>query len=199
MELEAYTIVDGVVLLILIISAVLAFSRGLVREVMSIVGWLIAAVVAFIFAPQLYPVVSEIPYLKDILNGNCVYGVLAAFAIIFAGVLIIVSIFTPLFSGLVANSALGPMDRGLGFLFGIARGVVLVAVALTVYLIITDGGAGIEQVETSKSKELLADFATSIRANVLGAETEAGVVSDSQALIWVQNKFEELMTTCSNG
>ena len=117
MELDGYTIVDGVSLLIVVISALLAFSRGLIREVMSIVGWVVAAVAAFTFAPELGPLVAEVPVVSDLIGGSCQLQTLAAFAAVFAIALVIVSIFTPLFSGLVANSALGPMDQGLGFLF----------------------------------------------------------------------------------
>jgi membrane protein required for colicin V production len=45
----------------------------------------------------------------------------------------VVALFTPLFSSLIRNSALGGIDQGLGFFFGVLRGIVLVAVALLVY------------------------------------------------------------------
>jgi len=121
MELDNFTIVDGAVAIIIVISALLAFSRGLVREVMSILGWVVAAFVAFTFAPQVEPLVLEIPILKDLIGTSCELSILVAFAAVFGVALIIVSIFTPLLSGMVANSALGPMDQGLGFLFGVAR------------------------------------------------------------------------------
>lgn len=200
MELESFTVVDGVVALIILISAILAFSRGFVREFMSIVGWLLAAVVAFIFAPQVEPIVSEIPYLKDVIGGNCQFAVLASFAAVFVVVLIVVSIFTPLFSGLVANSALGPMDRGLGFLFGIARGVVLIAVALIVYDIAigepsSDNveGFGIAQVENSQTKVVLGDLKDNIENTVLGSENSA---SDSQVIVWIKEKYQQLTGSC---
>ena len=195
MELESFTIVDGVVALILVISAILAFSRGFVREVMSILGWLIAAVAAFVFAPQVRPIVEEIPYLKDLIGSNCDFAILASFAAVFAGVLIVVSIFTPLFSGLIANSALGPMDRGLGFLFGIARGVVLVAIALIVYDIAIGGGEGFAEVENSQSKVVLADIKTTIQEGVLG--TDGTGASDSQIVSWIIDKYNVLTQSCS--
>jgi membrane protein required for colicin V production len=49
--MEGFTIFDGAVAGVILISAVLAFSRGFVREAMSIVAWIAAAVVAFWFAP----------------------------------------------------------------------------------------------------------------------------------------------------
>ena len=50
--MENFTVVDGGAALIILLSAILAYSRGLVRELMSIVGWIGAAILAFIFAPS---------------------------------------------------------------------------------------------------------------------------------------------------
>lgn len=186
MELQDFTVVDGAVAVIVLMSALLAFSRGFVREVMSILGWVVAAFAAFTFAPQVEPMVREIPILKDLIGGSCELSILAAFAAVFAVALVIVSIFTPLFSGMVANSALGPMDQGLGFLFGVARGVLLVAVALIVYDIAIGNGTGIEQVENSQSKVLLADFQTALQDQI--PEDAPG---------WVASQYEKLTGSCA--
>lgn len=50
--MEGFTIIDGVVALIVVLSGLLAYSRGFMREVLAIAGWVAAAVLAFIFAPQ---------------------------------------------------------------------------------------------------------------------------------------------------
>ena len=61
--MENLTIVDGGAALIIIISAILAFSRGLVRELMAILGWIGAAIAAYYFAPGVQPLVKELPVL----------------------------------------------------------------------------------------------------------------------------------------
>jgi len=66
--LDSFTLVDGGSAAILLISAILAYSRGLVREVLSIAGWVAAAVSAFIFAPSVEPLVREIPIISDIVG-----------------------------------------------------------------------------------------------------------------------------------
>jgi len=131
LDMEDYTIVDAVVAVVILISAFLAFSRGFVRETLSILGWVAAAVAGYIFAPKVEPMIREIPVLSDILGGSCQLSILAAFAAVFAVALVVVSIFTPLFSGLIQKSALGPLDQGLGFLFGFARGLLLAVVKNT--------------------------------------------------------------------
>ena len=58
-----FNIVDGVILAIVIVSSLLAYSRGLVRELMSIAAWIIAAFLAYFLAPEVLPFVQEIPIL----------------------------------------------------------------------------------------------------------------------------------------
>lgn len=155
--MEDFTLFDGGVAAILFISAVLAYSRGFVREILSIAGWIAAGVVAFYFSPQAVPLVQEIPVLNDLIGDNCELGILAAFAGVFAIALVVIALFTPLISGAVQNSPLGGLDGGLGFLFGIARGALLVIVALIAYDFFIAGGEGFPVVEDSKTRVILAE------------------------------------------
>ena len=59
--MEGFTIIDGIVAVIIVLSALLAYSRGLVRETLAIAGWVAAAILGFIFAPQVEPLVKEVP------------------------------------------------------------------------------------------------------------------------------------------
>jgi membrane protein required for colicin V production len=69
--MEGFTLVDGVVLAIVVLSAVLAYARGLMREFLSIAGWIGAALVGFIFAPSVEPLVSAIPGLDKGIGTSC--------------------------------------------------------------------------------------------------------------------------------
>ena len=183
--MESFTLIDGIVAVVVILSAVLAYSRGLVREVLAIAGWVVAAIVAFIFAPRAEPLVREIPILSDFLGGSCELSIIAAFAGVFAIALIVMSIFTPLFAGAVQRSALGGVDQGLGFLFGALRGGVLIAVAILVYDRVA-GAEGIAMVETSQTKALFGQVAERLTGGL-----------DDQALIgWVTDQYEALISTC---
>ena len=182
--MEGFTLVDAVVAAIIIISAILAYSRGLVREIMSIVGWIAAAIVAFIFAPTVEPLVREIPVVGDFLQDSCELSIIAAFAIVFAVALILVSIFTPLLSSTVQSSALGSVDQGLGFLFGVARGVLLVAVAFLVYDRVVTGEA-IAAVDDSRTASVFA------RSQDRLDET---IPEDAPG--WVVARYEQLVGAC---
>ncbi|UWQ97066.1 CvpA family protein [Rhodobacteraceae bacterium M385] len=163
--MDGFTIFDGVVGGVIVISAILAYARGFIREVMSIAGWVAAAVVAFIFAPNALPLISEIPVLGDFIGESRELGILAAFAIVFVVALVVVSIFTPLFSTVVQRSALGGLDAGLGFLFGVARGVLLVVVALIAYDRIV-GDEPIPAISESRSAAVFANMQSKIEAQI---------------------------------
>ena len=63
--MDAFTLVDAGVAVIIIVSGILAYSRGFVRETLAIVGWIVAAILAFMLAPAAQPLISEIPYLGN--------------------------------------------------------------------------------------------------------------------------------------
>ena len=159
--MEGFTIVDAVVAVIVLLSAILAYSRGFVREVMAIVGWVVAAVLAFMFAAKAEPLIKQIPILDKYLGDSCELSIIAAFAVVFAVALIVMSIFTPLFSSAVQRSALGGLDQGLGFLFGVARGLLLVAVAFIVYDRVLVNSS-VPVVDKSRSIEVFASVQKSI-------------------------------------
>ncbi len=179
--MDQFTLVDGIVAFVIFVSAALAYSRGLVREILSIAGWVIAALVAFTFAPQAEPLVREIPYLGDFIT-SCQLGIIASFAAVFAVALIVTSIFTPIFSGLVQKSAIGGLDQGLGFAFGAIRGIVLVLVALVIYDYI---GTTEEMVEKSKTKELLT-----------ASKERMQTMIPTEAPQWIVDRYEELTGSC---
>ena len=110
--MDGFTLVDGIVAAVIILSAILAYSRGFVRESLAILGWIGAAVLAFIFAPAVRPLIAQIPYLNSLIADNCELGTIAGFAVVFALALVLFSILTPLFSSVVQRSALGGVDQG---------------------------------------------------------------------------------------
>lgn len=182
---EGFTIIDGGSLFILAVSALLAYSRGFVREVLSIIGWVAAAIAAFIFAPDVEPLIREIPFVADLVGDACDLSMIAAFGLVFVGALIVVSIFTPLISGAIQNSALGPLDQGLGFLFGLARGALLIIVALIVYDRLIAGGQGIPMVEDSKTVAVFNDAKQRISEKL--PEDASG---------WISERYERLIGKC---
>jgi membrane protein required for colicin V production len=183
--MEGFTIVDGIVALVIVLSAVLAYSRGFVRELMSIAGWVAAAILGFLFAESVQPLVLEIPYVGEFLQGSCELTTIAAFGAVFVVALIVASIFTPLFSSAIQNSAVGGVDQGLGFIFGVARGVLLVAVAFIVYDRVVVGDA-VAAVDNSRTAAIFA------RAQ---DDLDAQIPEDAPG--WIASRYEELVSSCT--
>ena len=95
--MDGFTIIDGIVAAVIILSAILAYARGFVRESLAILGWIGAAVLAFLFAATARPLIAQVPVLDQFLE-SCELATIAAFAVVFALALVLFSIITPLFS-----------------------------------------------------------------------------------------------------
>jgi membrane protein required for colicin V production len=117
------TVLDFIVIAVVLISATLAMVRGFVREVLSVASWLAAVAAAYFFYQPVVPLIR--PYIES----ATVASIVAA-ALIFFFALIIASYITTKISDFVIDSRVGAIDRGMGFVFGAARGVLLVIIAL---------------------------------------------------------------------
>ena len=122
MEGLPVSIVDIAVGLVLLISAALAFFRGLVHELLAVVSWIGAAFATLYGYPYVQPITAQ--YITVQLLADVTAGV-----VIFVVTLIALSLLTRLIARRVQESSLGALDRSLGLAFGVARGAVLVAAA----------------------------------------------------------------------
>ena len=129
--------------------------------------------------------VREIPVVGEFVAESCELSMIGGFAIVFAISLIVVSLFTPLFSSIVQRSAAGGVDQGLGFLFGVARGILLVALALFVYDTVMTGQE-YTIVDESRSAVVFGRFTTQIEDQ-----------NPEDALSWVTSQYETLVGKCA--
>ncbi|QJP13323.1 CvpA family protein [Starkeya sp. ORNL1] len=116
------TLLDIILLAVMLVSGLLAMVRGFMREIFAIASWVIAAVVT------LYAYPHALPYAKQYISQDTL-----AMAVSIGGVflltLLIVSIITVRISDAILDSRIGALDRTLGFLFGLARGFLIMVVA----------------------------------------------------------------------
>ena len=161
------TILDGIVIGVALFSAVLAMVRGFSREVLSVASWVGAAAAAYF----LYPVL--LPYAKDYTTSDTVAMVGSAGAV-FLVALIVISFITMRIADFIIDSRIGALDRTLGFLFGAARGVLLVVVAMLFFNWLVAPQQQPSWVTTAKSKPLLDN---------LGARLIALLPEDADATI----------------
>jgi membrane protein required for colicin V production len=136
-------------IVIMLISGLLAMVRGFMREVLSIIAWALAAVTT------LYAYAKLLPLAKQYFNNDIV----AAAAVVggtFLLTLLVVSVLTVRLSDMVLDSRVGALDRTLGFLFGLGRGLLIVVVAFQFFTWLVPDRSQPEWVRSAKSRVVLA-------------------------------------------
>lgn len=115
------TAIDIIALVIIGISVVYGVFRGLVREVLALIAWVAAFLVASLFAPSAVNLLPRTMASEEIL-------LLVSFVVVFIVTLVGFSVAAVLASKLVKVVGLGPADRVVGGVFGLARGLLLVMI-----------------------------------------------------------------------
>ncbi|MFO7553209.1 MAG: CvpA family protein [Haliea sp.] len=119
--LDAFTWVDWVVVAIVALSTLLSLLRGFTREALSLLGWIAAFVIAYVFAGELASRMTG-------LVSNITARYIAAWLLLLVGVLLVTGLLSMLMAQMVRATGLGTLDRLLGTIFGFARGVIIVLV-----------------------------------------------------------------------
>lgn len=115
---------DYIVLAILVVSGFLGLLRGLVKEVLSLIAYLAAFLAAIWWAPRVS--VWLTPYIVNDLLRTAV-----AYAVVFVIVLLLVGLVNVTLGTLIKKTGLTPADHGLGSLFGVLRGVLIILVLVS--------------------------------------------------------------------
>jgi len=145
------TILDFVLAAVMLISGFLAMLRGLTRELLSIAAWIAAAAAAgvtyFFYQEEIKQLAPE--GLPDI----AVIG--GAAALVFLIVLIVVSLLTIKIGDWVLDSSIGALDRTLGLLFGLARGMILVGIIFWFFIKFTDDKSRPDFIDNAYSRDAI--------------------------------------------
>jgi membrane protein required for colicin V production len=136
---------DLAIVAVVVLSALLAFARGIVRSLIGLVAWVAGFVVALVFAPTVAALFAS--------NDYSVLAYAVAFVAIFVVVLVVGALIAWPLRTVIHKAGLGFVDRGLGFAFGIARGLV-VALAF----VVLGGLAGWSQRDWWQNSVLVAPF-----------------------------------------
>src|SRR5499425_494236 len=142
------TILDLILLGVMLISGLLAMVRGFMREILSIAAWGTAALTT------LYSFSKLLPTAKTYFSNDTVAAVVVV-AGVFVGTLIVVSIITVRISDMILDSRIGALDRTLGFLFGLARGLLIVVVAFLFFSWLVPEKQRPDWVQQAKSRAVL--------------------------------------------
>lgn len=193
---------DIVVLAILTISALIAFLRGVIRETLTILGMVGGLAAAFYGGPILLPHMKNWLGVKEGVEPEKLLGVLPydilasilAYGLVFIVVVIILSVLSHMIAETARNIGLGPVDRTLGVIFGIARGILLLGIIYLPFHVL----AGEEQKEQwfAGSKTYFYIEQTSIAlANLLPESTMEKFKEDAKTVqegVETQEKLKQI-------
>lgn len=142
------TLLDILLLVVMLISGLLAMIRGFMREILSIGAWGIAALATLYSFSRVLPMAKQYFSSDLVASGVTIGGV-------FVLTLLIVSIITVRISDMILDSRVGALDRTLGFLFGLGRGLIIVVVAFLFFAWLVPDRSQPEWVRGAKSKVVL--------------------------------------------
>lgn len=193
-------IADIAIAVVLVASGALAYFRGLVKEVLTVAGWIGAALATWYGFPLLRPAFGSF------IESNKVVDIVSA-AVIFVITLVALTILSHILSARIKGSTLGHLNRALGFVFGVLRGVVLVALIYIGATVFWDEDDFPDQIADAKSlplvkgtSEFLAaflpagalpgdDIQKNVEGIVEGAEEQMGKIIDE---VEIEEKLQQL-------
>ena len=114
-------ILDIILFLGILISLIIGYSRGFVKEALSIINWLLAAWLAFKYYSDLKTI--TLSFIETNIIADAI-----SFGILFLFSIIILTILSNLISKNIKNSLLAPLDRIMGMIFGVIRAIILIIV-----------------------------------------------------------------------
>lgn len=158
-------IIDIIVGAVIVISAIISFLRGLIRETLTIAGVIGGFFAAVYLGPQLAPTFNKwlgvaensehVEKLFDMVPMNIVADV-CAYAAVFIVVVIIISLISHFTAGAAKAMGLGPIDRTLGVIFGIGRAILLLALLYMPFHLLMDQSSKDEYFSQSKTYPIIA-------------------------------------------
>jgi len=180
---------DFISLGIIVASMLVSLNRGLVRETMSVIGWVFATFAAYFAAPLLNPYLANIGYIGPLLQSSCELSMVLSFTICFAFSLLIWSMLTTFIATLMKLPILSALDRYLGLVFGAMRGFILVSIMLIINQSVMPAGTVYDSISGSQSAEVFENLSSALAERVPDL---------SEPPKWILNSYSNLMSTCDH-
>ena len=159
---------DVAVIIIILLSAVLAFLRGFIKETMVLAGWVAATAITIYAYPFALEIAGDMFKASKVVNISVLIGV-------FLVVLILISVINAMILDNLRTLRLGIFDRSLGFLFGIFRGVAIASVIHFAIVMLHNDGDGpkwLTEGETYNITLLGANLMKDYAGEIKGLETD---------------------------
>ncbi len=188
-------IIDIVVGLVVLASALISFMRGFIRETLTIAGVVGGILAAVFVGPAFAPIVrnwfgtGEGKKLFDIIPMEIVADA-TAYGVIFIAVVIIISVISHFISGAAKAMGLGPVDRTLGVIFGVARALVLLGLVYLPFHLLMDNDRKQEFFADSKTHYFIEKISATMAAYLPESEETEKTIKDGAGDLF-KKKLEE--------
>ena len=166
-------------------SGFFAYFRGFIKEVLLILNWILAIIVAYFVSPLIFVYISEIDFIMNILGDSCELMMILSFLLGFTLALIAISFVTYKISYLIETSIFNEINKIFGLLFGFLRGVLIVIIFLIIYNQVFKDAVSWSFIGLSKS-------------NTITLALQEKILTQYPQNIpeWIINNYDNLLTSC---
>ncbi len=130
---STYNWFDIVVIVVILLSAILAFLRGFIRDLTGLLNWVLAILLTYFLSPFVVKLFEKSKYSDIVINS-------AVHSIMFVVLLIIISIITSRISTPLSEKLPKSVDQSLGFAFGFAKGYLIICLVFSIIIAIYASG-----------------------------------------------------------
>jgi membrane protein required for colicin V production len=183
--MEPLSSFDLISVVLILFSGFFAYLRGFIKEVLLILNWILAIVVAYFVSPQIFVSISEIEFIMRILGDSCELMMILSFLLGFTLALIAISFVTYRISYLIETSIFNEINKIFGLLFGFLRGGIIVIIFLIIY--------------NQALKDTVSwSFIGLSKSNTITLAVQEKILTQYPQNIpeWIINNYDNLLTSC---
>ena len=183
--METFSSFDMVSAVLILISGFFAYFRGLIKEVLLILNWILAIIVAYFISPLIFTTISEIDFIMSILGDSCELMMILSFLVGFTLALITISFITYRISYFIETSIFSEINKIFGLLFGFLRGGIIIIIFLIIYNQVLKETNSWTFIGLSKS-------------NIITLSLQEKILAQYPKDIpdWLINNYDNLLTNC---
>ncbi len=170
---------------LILFSGIFAYYRGLIKEVLLILNWILAILIAYLVSPLIFTTISEVDFIMGILGDSCELMMILSFILGFTLALIFISFVTYRISYFVETSILNEINKIFGLLFGFLRGGIIIIIFLIIYNQVLKNSDTWNFIGLSKSNTITLDVQKKILTKYPQNIPE-----------WIISNYDNLLTSC---
>ena len=183
--MEPLSSFDLTSVVLILFSGFFAYLRGFIKEVLLILNWILAIVVAYFVSPLIFVSISEIEFIMRILGDSCELMMILSFLLGFTLALIAISFVTYRISYLIETSVFNEINKIFGLLFGFLRGGIIVIIFLIIYNQALKDTVSWSFIGLSKSNTI-----------TLAVQEKLLTQYPQNIPEWIINNYDNLLTSC---